>query len=100
MFPAESRYAQQELRTYEGPDGRSVVYVLPRLSPQPDSMTTAERLSVTDSDRLDGLAWPRFGDASAWWLIADGNAAMHPAELVSRPGRTLVIPAPETGLPK
>lgn len=94
MFSERSRYADQPTRERTTPDGRRVVYVLPRITPHPETLTAGVRLVATDSDRLDGLAWRSLGTPEGWWLIADANRAMHPDEVLAEPGRELSIPLP------
>jgi hypothetical protein len=94
MFADRSRYAGQPTREHIMPDGRRAVYVLPRLTPPPETMQVGTRLVVTDSDRLDTLAFHHLGTPEGWWLIADANRAMHPGEVLAEPGREIAIPLP------
>lgn len=94
MFTERSRYAGQPHRERRTPDGRRAVYVLPRVTPPPEAYEAGTRLAVTDSDRIDALAWRHLGDPTAWWMIADANRAVDPAEVLAEPGADLVIPVP------
>lgn len=94
MFEDRSRYATQPVRERTAPGGRRVVYVLPRLVPPPEAMQAGVRHVVTDSDRLDTLAFRHLGTPEAWWIIADANRAMHPEEVLATPGTDIAIAAP------
>lgn len=94
MFDDRSRYAGQPIRERSTPSGRRVAYVLPRVAPAPEALPAGGRHLVTDSDRLDGLAFRHLGTPEAWWLIADANRAMHPDEVLARPGADIAIPLP------
>jgi hypothetical protein len=94
MFDDRSRYAGQPMRERSTRAGRRIVYVLPRLVPAPEALQAAARQVVTDSDRLDTLAFRYLGAPEAWWLIADANRAMHPEGVLATPGAEVVIPLP------
>lgn len=94
MFSERSRYANQPTRERTMPNGRSAVYVLPRMTPPPESYIGGTRVVATDSDVLDGLAYRHLGTPEAWWMIADANRAMHPGQVLADPGREVVIPMP------
>jgi hypothetical protein len=94
MFSERSRYAGQPLRERQMPDGRRAVYVLARLTPPPEALQVGARVAVTDSDRLDGLAYRHLGEPTAWWMIADANRATHPDEVLAETGRNVAIPLP------
>jgi hypothetical protein len=94
MFSERSRYAGQPVRERTARDGRRIAYALPRDTPAPETLQPGGRVAVTDSDRLDGLAYRHLGDPGAWWMIADANRAMHPAEVLASPGADIVIPVP------
>jgi hypothetical protein len=94
MFDDRSRYAGQPTRERTTRAGRRVVHVLPRLAPAPESMQVGARHVVTDSDRLDGIAYRHLGTPDAWWMIADANRAMHPDAVLASPGAEIAIPLP------
>ena len=94
MFDEQSRYAHLETREFEAPDGRRIIYVRRRLIPAAASYIEASRISVTDSDRLDLIAYRTLGVPTAFWQIADANEAMHPGALTAVAARVLVIPMP------
>jgi hypothetical protein len=92
MIAADSRYASAAQLSYTSPDGEQLVYLTPRLLPSPDSFTPVATHRVTDSDRLDLLAWKNLGNPTLSWRIADANRTMHPGALPGEPGDTLAIP--------
>lgn len=94
MFSDRSRYANQPTRERVTPDGRRAAYVLPRVTPPPETYQAGVRLPVTDSDRLDAIAYRHLGEPTAFWMIADANRATHPAEVLAEPGTDVVIPVP------
>lgn len=101
MFSATSRYQGIPTATYQGPDGRTVVYVLRRFLPQPEDLSPIGAHVVTPGqrNRLDLVAAEELGDPELSWQIADANRAMDPDELTTQPGRRLRITLP-TGLPR
>jgi hypothetical protein len=94
MFDEKSRYAGLPVRTIAQPDGRSVAYVVRRVVPPPQAYVISGGVTVTDSDRLDHLAYRHLGTPAGFYQIADANEAMHPQWLTARPGRRLLIPLP------
>lgn len=92
MISADSRYASAPQLTYTSPEGEQVTYLAPRILPWPESYAPVAVHRVTDSDRLDLLAWKNLGNPTMSWRIADANRAMHPGALPGEPGGTLVIP--------
>lgn len=92
MFSATSRYTTSETRERIGRDGRRIVHVVPRVAPPPESYLIGARHRVTDSDRLDMIAYRTQGRPTAFYPIADANRAMHPSELTAQPGGALAIP--------
>lgn len=96
MFDEKSRYAGLATASLTGADGRAVAYVTRRLVPAPEAYTVAGGVTITDSDRLDHIAYRHLGLPTAYWQVADANEAMHPGELTDTSGRRLVIPLPLT----
>jgi hypothetical protein len=92
MIAADSRYASSPQLTYKSADGVEVIYLAPRVLPFPENFTPVVSHRVTDSDRLDLLAWKNLGNPLLSWRIADANRAMHPGALPGEPGSLLVIP--------
>ena len=94
MFDERSRYRDLPLVTFTDADGRERRYVTRRFLPQPESLRTLATVTVTDTDRLDLIAHARLGEATAFWRIADANAAMDPDDLLHPAGRRLRVPSP------
>jgi hypothetical protein len=92
MIAADSRYASAPQLRHTSADGRQLVYLTPRLLPAPEGFSPVLTHRVTDSDRLDLLAWKNLGNPTLSWRIADANRAMHPGALPGAPGDTLLIP--------
>jgi len=87
-----SRYAKVgEVETTDA-QGRIVRYKRTRFIEAP---SVAGTHVVTDSDRLDRLAFDAYGDVEGWWLIADLNTAMRPAGILDESGRVILIPDAE-----
>jgi hypothetical protein len=98
MFQFTSRYYNLPTATWQAPDGRTIVYVLRRFAPQPDSLTLLQQHVVVGGDRLDNLTAQYLDDPEQFWRIADANNAMQPDELTQTVGRVLRITLPE-GVP-
>ncbi|HEX6372414.1 MAG TPA: hypothetical protein VF006_26070 [Longimicrobium sp.] len=94
MFEHTSRYYALETALHTLPDGREVAYVRRRFVPPGSSHTLLAEVRVAQDDRMDLVTARTLGDPLQFWRVADANDAMHPAELVSRPGRLLRIPLP------
>lgn len=92
MIASDSRYASATQLTHVSADGEQVIYLAPRLLPSPESYAPVAMHRVTDSDRIDLLAWKNLGNPTMSWRIADANRAMHPGALPGEPGDTLVVP--------
>jgi hypothetical protein len=59
--------------------------------------------TVTNTDRLDVLAWQYYRDyvadaAKYWWLIADANEVFNPQDLTAYIGKEILIPNITTAL--
>lgn len=92
-YPRGSRYYGVPTAVHVTADGRQVPHLARRLLPPPPSTTIAEH-EVSEGDRPDLLAHRYFGDAEAWWRIADANPVLAPRELTDTPGRLLRIAMP------
>lgn len=88
MFLDNSRYAGIARETVRTSDGRDVVAV--RLRRIPPSNGTP--YTVVGTDRLDILAYRRYGDATRYWHIADANSELEAEALTRAPGRTIKVP--------
>lgn len=97
MISADSRYAGQVPLVYEAPAGPPIRWIAPRVLPDPDAIAPTFAYPVTDSDRIDLLAWRFLGAPTLSWRIADANRAMHPGSLPGAPGGSIAIPVPTAG---
>lgn len=94
------RYGSLDVATATVPDGeggtRDVRYWRRRPLPQPAAMPPQALHPVSAQDRLDLVTARYLGDPTAFWLIADANAALDPDALVGpeAEGNLLVIPLP------
>jgi hypothetical protein len=100
-FPANSRYQGAEVLRWTSSDGVEVVYLVPRVVPDPARFTTMGTHVVAEGDRLDNIAVQRLGDPELAWRIADANGAMRPGALTEVVGTRLRITLPDGlgGLP-
>ena len=97
MIDPNSRYANAPQAEVTRADGTTQRHIVPPILPHPDSYAPARLHRVTDSDRADILAAKSYGQATAWWLLANANTAAHPDQLTETPGDTRVIPMPDGG---
>lgn len=97
MIDLNSRYANAPEAELIRADGTVVRYIVSPILPHFDSYTPARLHRVTDSDRPDILAAKPYGQATAWWLLANANTAAHPDQITDTPGTTRVIPMPDGG---
>lgn len=92
MFPANSRYHDTEIATYEAPDGREITYLRRSFRPlESDAVAHAEH-AVVEGERLDNITARYLGDPEQFWRVADANHALHPEWLTVEIGRRLRIP--------
>jgi hypothetical protein len=95
-----SRYDAIEIATATIPDGRGnikqVRYHRRRSLPDLETIAPIARHTVTADDRLDLLSERYLNDPTAFWQIADANAALDPDALVGPDveGTVLLIPTP------
>lgn len=94
-FPANSRYAATETRTWTTPDGQVIACLARRFLPHPENLAEVGSHTVVAGDRLDNIAAAALSDPELWWRVADANRAMPPRELAAVPGTTLRITLPE-----
>ncbi len=80
------------------PDGitRPVRHLRRRFVTDPTGGPIGER-QVAAGDRLDRLAAELLGDPRLFWLLADANRVLRPAELTGEPGRTIRVDLPGPG---
>jgi len=95
-----SRYDQVEtavlsVRTASG-SMREIRYLRRREPSDPASVVPIAQHLVVAQDRLDLISAAYYGDPTAFWQIAEANAALDPEELVGpeSEGNVLVIPMP------
>ena len=98
LFLPNSRYHGVPTATLEMPDGRTVVHLRRRLIPPPERFAVLYEHTVTQNERLDGIAQRYFGDPELYWRICDANVGFRPNDLTDRIGRRLKITLPE-GIP-
>ncbi|WP_051926898.1 hypothetical protein [Streptomyces durhamensis] len=94
MFDPSSRYRDVPVATYVDDQGRARPWVNLRIPPATGPTTG---YLVRAHDRLDMLAARAYGDAGAWWHIADANpatAADGPAAMLDGPGSRIDLPQP------
>jgi hypothetical protein len=85
MFSPTSRYYGLPTATHQLPDGRTVVYVLRRIVPHPESLSQTGTHVVLpgEAGRPDLIAAKEIGSAEMWWQLADANRAMDPDEIAA-----------------
>lgn len=93
-FDEKSRYRDVEIRTHREQDGTLRLFLARRFLPDPASLRVLATARLTESDRLDLIAHRSLGEATAFWRIADANAALDPDDLLSPIGRRLAVPDP------
>jgi hypothetical protein len=95
-----SRYAHTDVAEASVPDGnggyRQVRYLRRRVLPEADAVVPIALHTVDATDRLDLISARYLTDPTAFWQIADANAALDPDALAgpSAEGTLLVIPSP------
>jgi hypothetical protein len=97
-FPPTSRYYGIDTATLTTPDGRQIAYLRRRFLPAPDLFALLLLHVVSEGERLDNIAAKYMDDPTAFWRIADANAAMRPEKLTETTGRVLRITLPQ-GIP-
>jgi len=87
-----SRYYGAAVEQFVLPNGPPVKYLGRRHIPQGSPYTGTQTYVITDSDRLDNLAFRFLGNSILYWMICDANRATDPDELTAQAGRTIVVP--------
>lgn len=93
MIFKDSRYARTETYIVTDAHGNPHPALKIRLIPRTAAVF---RHTVTDSDRLDLLAYQYYGKADRFWRIGDANNEVQPDDLL-QPGRQVLIPPDQTG---
>lgn len=88
MIDRTSRYARTPVVTV--PDGRGGTQPLLDLRVAPPAGATL-RVTPTDSDRLDLLAWRYYRDPTRFWRICDASSHLDPVDVLA-PGEPAPIP--------
>ena len=88
MFSATSRYRDVPDGTFTDRAGKQITYKRLRLVPVLAAQLT---YTVRFGDRLDLLAAQYYNDPEQFWRICDANLALQPDDLVTDPGRRLLI---------
>jgi len=92
MFFKGSRYEVVGETQLTDKQGRVIRYKKIRIIPA----TTAQAgHRVDQGERLDHIAHLHFRDPERFWRICDLNQSLWPDDLVSEPGRIILIPAAE-----
>jgi hypothetical protein len=97
-FLPTSRYYGIGTATLKTVDGPELCYLRRRFVPSPDRFAVLQLHVVSEGERLDNIAATYMDNPTAFWRIADANAAMRPDSLTDKPGRSLRITLPE-GIP-
>ena len=95
MIDPTSRYANAKQAEHTRADGSTIRHIVPPLLPHPEDHAVARTHRVSDSDRADIIAAQTYGQATAWWMIANANTAAHPDQLTEPPGTPRAIPMPD-----
>ncbi len=88
-----SRYEKSVIVEVTDASGKQVAAIATRITPPTPAGFVH---TVTDSDRLDLLAYHYYRNPEKFWLIGDANSDIDPLELIRRPGRPILIP-PDRG---
>ena len=95
MIDRNSRYANTPQASLIDAQGREVPHLVPPILPHPADHVAAQTHYITDSDRPDTIAARAYGQATAWWMLANANTAAHPDQLCDTVGAPRVIPSPD-----
>jgi len=89
MFYKGSRYESVEENVHIDSRGQEVRYKRLRIIPPTPA---AREHEVADGERLDHVAHRYYRDALRLWRLCDANEVMWPEDLVSEPGRRILVP--------
>jgi hypothetical protein len=88
MIDRRSRYATTPVISVD--DGHGSVQPLLDLRIAPPA-TGVLRIVVTDSDRLDLLAWRYYRDPTRFWRICDASGELDPFDVLAV-GESIIVP--------
>ncbi len=88
MFLRNSRYYGLDTVETTDRNGRAVTAIKRRKL----EATTGSAYRVQGPDKLDVLAESNYGDATAFWHIADANTELEANELTRTAGRVIQLP--------
>ena len=100
MAGGASRYDSVDTAVVDVPDGvggeRTVRYLRRRALPDPTQIRPLALHEVGADDRLDLVTARYLGDPTAFWRVADANAALDSDDLVGpdAEGDLVIIPVP------
>lgn len=90
MFFKGSRY--KDILEYRAVDEEGLAYRIKSIRWIPKTQGRFMH-TVTQSDRIDLLAYKYYGDPKKWWLICDANPEVFfPLDLLEEPGKRIIIP--------
>jgi hypothetical protein len=92
VFFKGSRYQDVPTLEHEAADGRVIRYKARRIIPPTPGVG---KHLVDEGERLDHVAFAHYRDPERFWRLCDANLALHPEELLARPGRLLDVPPSE-----
>ena len=93
-FLPTSRYYGIPTKTMTLADGTNVVFLERRFLPDPSLFSLMQVYTVREGDRMDTISATFLADPTAYWRIADANAAMSPFDLTAQVGDVLKITLP------
>jgi phage tail protein X len=85
-----SRYYGLDTLQETGAGGNSLISLVQRLLPPPESYPDGLVHTVIGGETLDQLAARYYGREDAWWRIADANPGRFPLDW--QPGEELAVP--------
>lgn len=88
MIDRKSRYKSTRVLSFDDGSGDTQPLLDLRETPPTSGIL---RLTPTDSDRLDHLAWRFYREPTKFWRICDATSALDPFDVIA-PGEPLPIP--------
>lgn len=94
MIDQSSRYygfdMDNEIKILINDDGNEIRYLKRRIIKPATPFT--KPYVIKGNERLDLIAYQQLGDPLQFWKICDANNALHPLELIRKPGDEIKIP--------